>query len=152
MLSGSEDSLPFSASHAICPERVLVKKHVLPEKLMESSAVSCFHASWINLGVHACRLTAVEAESAGLVSRVVPQEQLLPEAYKLAGKIASLSAPAAAKAKDCVHRAYETTLSEGLRYEQCALLEHSSEFANGCGMFEACYKPLFDIAGQKSCL
>lgn len=69
-----------------------------------------------------CRLTAAEAERAGLVSRVVPQDQLLPEAYKLAGKIGGLSTIAIAKAKDCVHRAYEMSLAEGLRYEQCVLL------------------------------
>ncbi|BDA46697.1 probable enoyl-CoA hydratase echA8 [Coccomyxa sp. Obi] len=64
------------------------------------------------------RLTAAEAERAGLVSRVVPQDQLLPEAYKLAAKIGGLSTIAIAKAKDCVHRAYEMSLAEGLRYEQ----------------------------------
>jgi enoyl-CoA hydratase len=63
-------------------------------------------------------LSAAEAERAGLVSRVVPQDQLLPEAYKLAAKIGALSGPAIAKAKDCVHRAYEISLAEGLRYEQ----------------------------------
>ena len=35
-------------------------------------------------------------------------------------KIASLSVLAIAKAKDCINRAYEVPLSEGLRYEQCA--------------------------------
>lgn len=70
---------------------------------------------------HVGRLSAAEAERAGLVSRVVPQDQLLPEAYKLAAKIGALSAPVIAKAKDCVHRAYEMSLGEGLRYEQCVL-------------------------------
>jgi len=65
------------------------------------------------------RLSAAEAERAGLVSRVVPQDQLLPEAYKLAAKIGALSAPVIAKAKDCVHRAHEMGLGEGLHYEQC---------------------------------
>lgn len=67
-----------------------------------------------------CRLSALEAERMGLVSRVVPQDELLPEAHRLVAKIGALSAVAVAKAKDCVHRAYETTLSEGLRCEQCA--------------------------------
>ena len=66
------------------------------------------------------RLSAAEAKQAGLVSRVVPQEELLPEALRMAAKLGALSAPAVAKAKDCVNRAYETTLTEGLRYEQCA--------------------------------
>lgn len=37
-------------------------------------------------------------------------------------KIASLSLLAIAKAKDCINRAYEVPLSEGLRYEQCVPL------------------------------
>ena len=51
------------------------------------------------------------------MARVVPQEQLLPEALGMAAKIGALSAPAVAKAKDCVNRAYEASLTEGLRYE-----------------------------------
>ena len=64
------------------------------------------------------RLTAAEAYSAGLVSRVVSSDRLMPEALSMAHKIASLSSIAVAKAKDCINRAYEVPLSEGLRYEQ----------------------------------
>ena len=65
-----------------------------------------------------CRLTALEAQAAGLVSRVVYTDQLMAEARSMAARIASLSALAVAKAKDCINRAYEVPLSEGLRYEQ----------------------------------
>ena len=65
-----------------------------------------------------CRLTALEAKAAGLVSRVVYTDQLMAEARSMASRIASLSALAVAKAKDCINRAYELPLSEGLRYEQ----------------------------------
>ena len=64
------------------------------------------------------RLTAAEAHSAGLVSRVVSSDKLMPEARSMARSIASLSSIAIAKAKDCINRAYEIPLSEGLRYEQ----------------------------------
>ena len=64
------------------------------------------------------RLTAAEAHSAGLVSRVVSSDKLMPEARSMASSIASLSSIAIAKAKDCINRAYEIPLSEGLRYEQ----------------------------------
>ena len=64
------------------------------------------------------RLTAAEAHSAGLVSRVVSLDKLMPEARSMACNIASLSSIAIAKAKDCINRAYEIPLSEGLRYEQ----------------------------------
>ena len=61
---------------------------------------------------------AEEAERAGLVSRVVPAAELLDEAFKVAEKIASMSLPAVMMAKESVNRAYETTLSEGLRFER----------------------------------
>jgi enoyl-CoA hydratase len=61
---------------------------------------------------------AEEAERAGLVSRVVPAANLLDEAFKVAEKIASLSLPAVMLAKESVNRAYETTLTEGLRFER----------------------------------
>ena len=54
--------------------------------------------------------------------RVVPQEQLMPEALQLARAVARHSRPVVAKAKDCIKRALEVPLGEGLRYEQCALL------------------------------
>lgn len=43
--------------------------------------------------------SAEQAERAGLISRVVPQDELLPEAEKLAKKIAGFSMPVVAMAK-----------------------------------------------------
>jgi enoyl-CoA hydratase len=63
-------------------------------------------------------MDAAEAESAGLVSRVVPLEQLLPDALKTAEKIASMSMPIAMMAKDAVNRAYEVSLNEGIHFER----------------------------------
>jgi enoyl-CoA hydratase len=63
-------------------------------------------------------MTAEEAERAGLVARVVPLEKLKEEALAAAGRIAALSRPVAAAAKDCVNRAFETGLAEGLRGER----------------------------------
>ena len=63
-------------------------------------------------------MDAAEAESSGLVSRVVPAKKLKEEALAAAGKIAEKSLLASAAAKDAVNRAYETTLAEGLRYER----------------------------------
>lgn len=59
-----------------------------------------------------------EAERAGLVSRVVPVAELVEEAVRTAEKIAALSRPVVMMAKECVNRAYETTLNEGLRFER----------------------------------
>lgn len=41
----------------------------------------------------------------------------MPEALKVAKRIAACSAPAVAKAKDCIKRGLEVPLSEGLQYE-----------------------------------
>jgi enoyl-CoA hydratase len=63
-------------------------------------------------------MDAAEAERAGLVSRVVPADQLIDEALKVAAGIAALSLPIVMLAKECVNRAYETTLTEGVRFER----------------------------------
>ncbi|HKO06818.1 MAG TPA: enoyl-CoA hydratase [Alphaproteobacteria bacterium] len=63
-------------------------------------------------------MDAAEAERAGLVSRVVPLAELLPEAMKVAETIAKLSRPSVFMAKEAINRAFETTLAEGIRYER----------------------------------
>ena len=63
-------------------------------------------------------MDAAEAERAGLVSRVVPAAELLNEAMKAAKTIAERSVPIAMMTKETVNRAYETTLSEGVRFER----------------------------------
>eukprot|EP01099_Mayorella_cantabrigiensis_P008102 TRINITY_DN745_c0_g1_i1.p1 TRINITY_DN745_c0_g1~~TRINITY_DN745_c0_g1_i1.p1 ORF type:complete len:288 (-),score=84.06 TRINITY_DN745_c0_g1_i1:183-1046(-) len=62
-------------------------------------------------------MKAHEAEKAGLVSRVVPDDQVLDSALQTAGKIASFSKPIVMMAKECVNQAYETSLTEGLHFE-----------------------------------
>lgn len=63
-------------------------------------------------------MDAEEAERAGLVSRIVPVAALLEDALKTAETIANLSRPAVMIAKEAVNRAYETTLTEGVRFER----------------------------------
>ena len=63
-------------------------------------------------------MDAAEAERSGLVSRIVPAGELVDEAVKVAERIASLSRPAVAMAKDAINRAFETTLTEGVRFER----------------------------------
>jgi enoyl-CoA hydratase len=63
-------------------------------------------------------MDAAEAERSGLVSRVVAAEKLVEEALAVAQRIAELSRPAVLIAKEAVNRAYETTLSEGVRFER----------------------------------
>jgi enoyl-CoA hydratase len=63
-------------------------------------------------------MEAAEAESSGLVSRVVPARNLLEEAVKVAEKIAGFSLPAVMMAKEAVNRSLETSLAEGVRFER----------------------------------
>ncbi len=63
-------------------------------------------------------MDAAEAERSGLVSRVVPAADLLAEAMKAANKVAAMSLPAVMMTKETINRAYESTLSEGVRFER----------------------------------
>lgn len=63
-------------------------------------------------------IDAAEAERSGLVSRVVPADDLLAEAGKVAATIAGMSLSAARMAKEAVNRAFESALAEGLLYER----------------------------------
>ena len=77
-------------------------------------------------------MDAEEAERCGLVSRVVAADALIDDALATARSIASYSRPVVTMAKECVNRAYESTLSEGLLYERRAFfatfaLEDQSE-------------------------
>ena len=63
-------------------------------------------------------MDAVEAERAGLVSRIVPAEKLLEEALGAATVIASMSLPSVMMVKESVNRAYESSLSDGVQYER----------------------------------
>lgn len=63
-------------------------------------------------------MDAVEAERAGLVSRVVAAEKLIEEALDAATIIASMSLPSVMMVKESINRAYESTLSDGVQYER----------------------------------
>jgi enoyl-CoA hydratase len=63
-------------------------------------------------------IDAAEAERSGLVSRVVPADDLLTEAKAVATTIAAMSRSASRMAKEAVNRAFESTLAEGLLYER----------------------------------
>ena len=61
---------------------------------------------------------AEEAERSGLVARVVPVDELLDEALKVAATIAKKSLPVLMQTKECVNRAFEVNLAEGVRFER----------------------------------
>jgi enoyl-CoA hydratase len=90
-------------------------------------------------------MDAAEAERANLVSRVFPAEQLLPEALKIAERIAGLSPVAVAVAKQAVNRAFETTLAEGVRHERALFLSlfGTDDQREGMAAFLEKRKPAF---------
>ena len=63
-------------------------------------------------------MDAAEAERSGLVSRVVPADELLESALATAATIAAMSLPVAMLAKEAVNAAFETSLAEGIRFER----------------------------------
>lgn len=75
-------------------------------------------AKAMDLALTARMMDAAEAERAGLVSRVVAADKLLDEAAAAAASICEFSLPSVMAAKECVNRAYELPLSEGLLFER----------------------------------
>lgn len=63
-------------------------------------------------------MDAIEAESAGLVARVVPAADLVADAIKTAETIAGMAPLAAIANKEMVNAAFETTLAQGIHFER----------------------------------
>ncbi|WP_328364875.1 enoyl-CoA hydratase-related protein [Streptomyces sp. NBC_00445] len=63
-------------------------------------------------------MDAREAGRCGLVSRVVSDDQVLPEALEAAAAIASYGRAAVTAARECVNQAMETGLRDGIRFER----------------------------------
>lgn len=59
-----------------------------------------------------------EAEAHGLVTRVVPDDEVVPAALALAATIAAMPPLAVIAAKEAVNRAFEVGLEEGLAFER----------------------------------
>jgi enoyl-CoA hydratase len=90
-------------------------------------------------------MDATEAERAGLVSRVVPADKLMEEALAAANTICGLGMPSVMIAKECVNRAFESPLSEGLVYERRMFhaLFGTEDQREGMSAFLAKRKPEF---------
>ncbi len=63
-------------------------------------------------------MDAAEALQAGLVARVVPDTEVLPQAMEAARVIASYSRPAVRLIREAIGRAEEVSLAEGLLFER----------------------------------
>jgi enoyl-CoA hydratase len=88
---------------------------------------------------------AAEAEGAGLVSRVVSGEKLLDEACAAAATICSFGLPSVMMAKQCVNRAFESALADGVSYERSMFhaLFATEDQKEGMAAFVAKRKPSF---------
>jgi enoyl-CoA hydratase len=75
-------------------------------------------AKAMDLVLTARMMDAAEAERACLVSRVVPADKLLAEALAVGATLCGLSAPSLMMAKECVNRAFEGGLADGVSYER----------------------------------
>ena len=101
----------------------------------------------MDLVLTARMMDAAEAERANLVSRIFPADQLIPEALKIAERIANLSPTAVAMAKQAVNRAFETTLAEGVMHERALFLSlfASPDQKEGMAAFVEKRKPSFNL-------
>jgi enoyl-CoA hydratase len=75
-------------------------------------------AKAMDLCLTARNMSAEEAERAGLISRMVPDDQVVSEALAMATQISGMSLPIVMMIKESVNRAYEAPLSEGLLFER----------------------------------
>jgi enoyl-CoA hydratase len=90
-------------------------------------------------------MDALEAERSGLVARVVPLQQTLDEALAMAETIADFSQASVLMAKESLNRAFESSLSEGLRFERRLFqsLFATADQKEGMAAFLEKRKPLF---------
>jgi len=63
-------------------------------------------------------MLADEAERSGLVSRVVPLDDLMSTAKEAAAKIAAQSQPIAMMTKETINTSFDTTLTQGIQFER----------------------------------
>ena len=75
-------------------------------------------AKAMDLALTGRMMDAVEAERAGLVSRVVPLDKMMDEALSAALMICDYSQIAVMAAKESVNRAFESGLSDGIMFER----------------------------------
>ena len=90
-------------------------------------------------------MDAAEADRAGLVSRVVAADKLIAEVLAAADLINAMSGPSVMMAKECVNRAFESSLAEGVSFERRAFhsLFATADQKEGMDAFVNKRKPAF---------
>jgi enoyl-CoA hydratase len=102
-------------------------------------------AKAMDMALTARMMDAAEAERAGLVSRVVAADKLLEEALAAAAVICTMSGPSVMLAKECVNKAFEGGLADGVAYERRVFhsLFATEDQKEGMDAFVAQRKPVF---------
>jgi enoyl-CoA hydratase/carnithine racemase len=100
-----------------------------------SRAIGRATATWMALT--GARLSAADALSAGLVGAVVPPDELLAEAERIAAVIASRGPIAVRFAKEALRNGPDLTLPQALRYETdlTIILQTTADRAEGVAAF-----------------
>jgi len=91
-------------------------------------------------------IDAKEAYRIGLVNRVVPINQLMPEAKKIAEAICQVAPLAVRAAKECMMRGLDMSLEDGLRLEDDfqTYIMATKDFEEGITAFGEKRKPKFE--------
>ncbi len=99
----------------------------------------------MELLMNGANFTATQAEAWGMVNKVVPQEELIPEVHKALGRILRQSAVAVALSKDAVLHGMSVSLKEGLigESERFAQAFQSDNAREGIAAFLERRKPDF---------
>ena len=102
-------------------------------------------AKAMDMCLSARMMDAQEADRYGLVSRVVPDAELLERTLALATQIAGYSLPALLAIKESVNRAWESSLAEGILFERRELHARfaSADAREGMQAFLDKRKPAF---------
>lgn len=102
-------------------------------------------AKAMDMCLSARTLSAQEADQYGLISRLVPNDCLMKETMTLATTIAGFSLPALMAIKESVNRAWESSLTEGVKFERHALYTRfaSDDAHEGMQAFIEKRKPTF---------
>ena len=117
------------------------KKHPVFAKYFSPSCPACIA---MELALTGERITAQRAYEIGLVNKVVPDEELMPEALKVAERIAELPPLAMRKNKIIAQKAMEVSRELwDLRYQTELELLNSEDYHEAATAFIEKRKPIF---------
>ncbi len=91
------------------------------------------------------KVSAEEALRLGLANRVAPDDRLMAETYKLAGRLASLPTRAIGLAKQLINQSFDRTLEQQLEAEACVqeIADQTADHREGLRAFIEKRKPAF---------